>query len=54
LKKPGSDLGKVRPTTGKVLESILATLAPFLPEARVLDLFGVHSEKLARWEGMDG
>jgi polyprenyl P-hydroxybenzoate/phenylacrylic acid decarboxylase-like protein len=22
--------------------------------ARVLDLFGVHSEKLARWEGMDG
>ena len=32
-------LGKVRPTTGKVLESILATLADYWEEARVLDLF---------------
>lgn len=32
-------LGKVRPTTGKVLESILATLDPYWEGARVLDLF---------------
>ena len=32
-------LGKVRPTTGKVLESLLATLEPCWEGARVLDLF---------------
>lgn len=32
-------LGKVRPTTGKVLESIVATLQPYWEGARVLDLF---------------
>ncbi|MBS2034919.1 RsmD family RNA methyltransferase [bacterium] len=32
-------LGDVRPTTGKVLESILATLDDFWEGARVLDLF---------------
>ena len=32
-------LGKVRPTTGKVLESILATLDDYWEGARVLDLF---------------
>jgi 16S rRNA (guanine966-N2)-methyltransferase len=32
-------LGKVRPTTSKVLESIMATLQPHLEGARVLDLF---------------
>ncbi|MBX3169640.1 MAG: RsmD family RNA methyltransferase [Candidatus Eremiobacteraeota bacterium] len=32
-------LGKVRPTTGKVLESILATLGDYWEGARVLDLF---------------
>lgn len=32
-------LGKVRPTTSKVLESILATLGPYWADARVLDLF---------------
>ena len=34
-----SRLGDVRPTTGKVLESILATLDAYWEEARVLDLF---------------
>ena len=32
-------LGKVRPTTAKVLESIMATLQPYWEGARVLDLF---------------
>lgn len=32
-------LGVVRPTTGKVLESLLGTLAPYVEGARVLDLF---------------
>lgn len=32
-------LGNVRPTTAKVLESIMATLQPYLEGARVLDLF---------------
>ena len=32
-------LGKVRPTTGKVLESITSTLQPYWEGARVLDLF---------------
>ena len=32
-------LGKVRPTTGKVLESILSTLDDYWEGARVLDLF---------------
>lgn len=32
-------LGKVRPTTGKVLESIVSTLGPYWEGARVLDLF---------------
>jgi len=32
-------LGKVRPTTGKVLESIVSTLADYWEGARVLDLF---------------
>jgi 16S rRNA (guanine966-N2)-methyltransferase len=31
--------GKVRPTTAKVLESLVAILAPRTPEARVLDVF---------------
>lgn len=34
-----SQLGKVRPTTSKVLESLLATLEEVWPQARVLDLF---------------
>lgn len=32
-------LGEVRPTTGKVLESLVGTLAPYVVDARVLDLF---------------
>lgn len=32
-------LGKVRPTTGKVLESIVSTLGEYWEDARVLDLF---------------
>jgi 16S rRNA (guanine966-N2)-methyltransferase len=38
-KRRGADLGKVRPTTGKVLESLQATLLPYVEGARVLDLF---------------
>ena len=33
------NLGNVRPTTGKVKESLTATLAPYWEGARVLDLF---------------
>ena len=33
------NLGKVRPTTGKVVESLVATLRPYWEGARVLDLF---------------
>ena len=31
--------GQVRPTTSKVLESLVATLGPYWAESRVLDLF---------------
>ena len=41
-------LGVVRPTTSKVLESLMATLEPYLEGARVLDLFaGTGSVGLA-------
>lgn len=39
IKRQASTLGDVRPTTGKILESIRSTLMDFWPEARVLDLF---------------
>ena len=41
-KKPHTsqkNLGNVRPTTGKVKESLISTLAPYWEGARVLDLF---------------
>jgi len=39
IKRQASTLGNVRPTTGKILESIRSTLMEYWPEARVLDLF---------------
>ena len=42
-----------RPTSDRVREAVFSIVGP-VEGARVLDLFGVHSPRLARWQGMKG